>query len=87
MSGAKREFEEAEEREEALWQPLLVRLTPEEEAWFAVHPEERELFRPRCPGQFDALAELVDLMGVSVVPIGDGRARVYPEVRWRFSDE
>ena len=86
MSWAKRVVEEAQEREDALWRPLLVPLTADEEAWFAAHPNERELFRHRRLGEFDALAELEELMGVSLVPIGDGLARVHPEVRWRFSD-
>lgn len=80
-------MEEAAQREAALWQPLTVRLTPAQAAWFAEHPEEHEQFRHRRPGQFDALAEVEDLMGVSIVPIGGGLARVYPEARWRFSDE
>jgi len=79
-------MEEAAEREAALWQPMTVRLTPKEEVWFAAHPEERELLRHRRPGEFDELAELEDLMGVSIGPIGGGLARAYPDVRWQFSD-
>ena len=87
MSWAKQALEEAHSREAAAWRPLLVRLIDEEKAWFAAHPGERELFRPRRPGGSDALPEQEDLMGVSVVPIGGGRARVQPEARWRYGDE
>jgi hypothetical protein len=87
MSMAKRLLQEIEDAEAALWDPLVVQLTADEIAWFADHPEEPEMFRARRPGEFDALAEQEDLMGVTVVPIGDGLARIYPEARWRFSDE
>ncbi len=86
MSMAKRLLQEMEDAEAALWRPVVVRLSAEEQAWFAEHPEERELFRHRRPGEFEELAEIEELMGVSIVPIGGGLARIYPEAKWRFSD-
>lgn len=86
MSMAKRALDEAEEREAALWRSQLVPMTAGDRAWFVEHPHERELFRHRRPGEFDALAEEVDLVGVTVVPVGGGLARIYPEELWRFSD-
>ena len=79
-------LEEAEKRERAKRDPVLVSMTPAEEAWFAVNPHEHELFRERQPGEFDALAEEEELMGVSLVPVGGGLARMHPEPVWRFSD-
>jgi hypothetical protein len=86
VSGAKRVLEEICEQEAGLWRPMVVRLTADQKAWFAAHPEEREQFRRRRPGEFDALAMKEDLIGVSIVPIGDGLARVHPQPRWRLSD-
>jgi hypothetical protein len=86
VSLAKRALEEAWELEDALRRPVLVPMTAEELAWFAEHPDEPEFYRKRRPGEFEALAEEEDLIGVTVVPIGGGLASIHPVIVRRFSD-